>query len=1094
MADILNQGNSGGARQKKGSLHQQKFQKGSEVPMDIERRRRVERLMAGTAADAAAVADINAPHPAVYRPPFWQSKVYGEPHGDFSKPGAAPPMQPPGGVARNRRGQGAPGFGESPRRNPHKGWPHQPADPDNKVPPKPPPTKQPINKKPPLHAQGKKDQVQAFAADNALGNTHKQPARPTSAAAKLPPGHLEGVEDRMRERLNKDLRKQHETAKHVLVTALRREIAIAKKPQAVAQHQPYPERRRQGWPASAPHTEGAEKDAFDAGTLIKTWQKLGVEINLDEANALMDKYGRTEGRRTPVEVFASALLVGKSRLLGMAGAVRYGAFDATVPSDWNFRGKVIYPPCRKPVYTPTGWDGSACSKSAAEPSRSLQLEWVHGYAGMRNLANNIFYNCEGRFVYYTAALGIVFDEKSHTQTYFTGHDDDVTCLAMSPSRDLALSGQMGADPKALLWDTRGSCRQVRKINHGKGYRSVIAACFSSSGTKAVTVCTDNSHTMFVWDLQIGKVGDLDRPAIPQLLFKHPAVNGKPPHVYGVVWSGLQSDRIVTYGVNHLAFWHVRRTPAGIAATKEEASFAKVGKQSVLSACVTGSAVTVTGAPDGQLLVWKDGVLSKSVRAHGTGPVITRPDGSESFGGVRVLKLRANQKFLLSGGSDGRILEFAVDQDRGGALGAQTRVWDIGTPGGSGVPPMVRGLDCKPGDSRFIVGTARCDIWEVDDSPSVLVYGHSADVYGLAWHPDPSKMVYATASEAGRVYVWDAKRRKILYSVAMGAKCRSVAFSPDGKHIAVGMRDGGLKIVETAVAAAVKGAGPSPQAVFWNKICTSAIDDLKYSHDGKYLAVASHDQCVDVYSRSRINDTYKHLGRCTGHSSTVRHVDWSADGKLLQTVASSYEVLYFEVPSCRQVKTNQKDTPWHTYTCILGFPVMGIWKPDSDGTDVNSVDRSPDGSLLVSADDFGKVNLYNYPVVIDDAPCHVYPGHSSHVMNVRFAPGGDRVASVGGHDRAIFQWRVVDAPPAFKEVKAAPWAPDVDPAAPNIERRPDAAYVAAPPYGVGVGVVPGLGPPPGGAADLMDVGVLPAGPAHGGNHGRKRSDLRAHMPR
>ena len=58
MADILNQGNSGGARQKKGSLHQQKFQKGSEVPMDIERRRRVERLMAGTAADAAAVADI----------------------------------------------------------------------------------------------------------------------------------------------------------------------------------------------------------------------------------------------------------------------------------------------------------------------------------------------------------------------------------------------------------------------------------------------------------------------------------------------------------------------------------------------------------------------------------------------------------------------------------------------------------------------------------------------------------------------------------------------------------------------------------------------------------------------------------------------------------------------------------------------------------------------------------------------------------------------------------------------------------------------------------------------------------------------------
>lgn len=46
--------------------------------------------------------------------------------------------------------------------------------------------------------------------------------------------------------------------------------------------------------------------------------------------------------------------------------------------------------------------------------------------------------------------------------------------------------------------------------------------------------------------------------------------------------------------------------------------------------------------------------------------------------------------------------------------------------------------------------------------------------------------------------------------------------------------------------------------------------------------------------------------------------------------------------------------WATWTCVLGFDVMGIWPPDSDGTDVNALDRSPSGRYLASADDLGKV--------------------------------------------------------------------------------------------------------------------------------------------
>eukprot|EP00959_Pyramimonas_sp_CCMP1952_P074099 1548515-Pyramimonas_sp.AAC.1 len=39
---------------------------------------------------------------------------------------------------------------------------------------------------------------------------------------------------------------------------------------------------------------------------------------------------------------------------------------------------------------------------------------------------------------------------------------------------------------------------------------------------------------------------------------------------------------------------------------------------------------------------------------------------------------------------------------------------------------------------------------------------------------------------------------------------------------------------------------------------------------------------------------------------------------------------------RQVVHSQANQQWHSWTCTLGFPVMGIWQEGNDGTDINSV--------------------------------------------------------------------------------------------------------------------------------------------------------------
>jgi hypothetical protein len=48
--------------------------------------------------------------------------------------------------------------------------------------------------------------------------------------------------------------------------------------------------------------------------------------------------------------------------------------------------------------------------------------------------------------------------------------------------------------------------------------------------------------------------------------------------------------------------------------------------------------------------------------------------------------------------------------------------------------------------------------------------------------------------------------------------------------------------------------------------------------------------------------------------------------------------------CLQITLPQRDTQFATYTVALGFPVMGIFPPYADGTEVNAVDRSKDGKV------------------------------------------------------------------------------------------------------------------------------------------------------
>ena len=230
-------------------------------------------------------------------------------------------------------------------------------------------------------------------------------------------------------------------------------------------------------------------------------------------------------------------------------------------------------------------------------------------------------------------------------------------------------------------------------------------------------------------------------------------------------------------------------------------------------------------------------------------------------------------------------------------------------------------------------------------------------------------------------------------VHIGAKARAVAINPDGSQVAVATYEGKVLVLSSNL--------KNEEAQL--TISSSWMEVMQYSPDGKLLAVGSHDNTIYLIETRAYSCKFK----CKGHHSYINGLDFSSDSRVMQSVSGDYELLFWDCSTGKQITspTEVRDEKWATFTCKLGWPVQGVWPEGADGTDVNSVDRSPDGSYLVSGDDFSLVKLFRYPCTKEKAKFKSYKGHAEHVLKVRFSCDGKSVLSVGGLDKAIMQFSV-----------------------------------------------------------------------------------------
>lgn len=201
-----------------------------------------------------------------------------------------------------------------------------------------------------------------------------------------------------------------------------------------------------------------------------------------------------------------------------------------------------------------------------------------------------------------------------------------------------------------------------------------------------------------------------------------------------------------------------------------------------------------------------------------------------------------------------------------------------------------------------------------------------------------------------------------------------------------------------------------------------VEDLKISPDNSKVVFGSHGglsklEIVEIIGGKQLKPIKAADAKMT---SALTHLDWSQDSRFVVVNSQAYELMFIDVANKKQLPASSaKDIQWQTWTCVLGFPVQGIWPPFSDFTDVNAVCRSQSQRFLATAEDSGLVKLFRYPCTVERAQYNEYRGHSSHVTKVKFSADERYVITTGGNDKTVIVWETDfgfdGAEPAEEEV-------------------------------------------------------------------------------
>jgi WD40 repeat protein len=282
--------------------------------------------------------------------------------------------------------------------------------------------------------------------------------------------------------------------------------------------------------------------------------------------------------------------------------------------------------------------------------------------------------------------------------------------------------------------------------------------------------------------------------------------------------------------------------------------------------------------------------------------------------------------------------------------------------------------------------------------------------------------------------------------------RAIAWSPDGRHLAIGGDDTNVTIYNTT------------DWKVW-KVFTEhegSVLSLDWSRDGKYLASGSGLDNIDPHNQQTPENMIKiwdmssgrRIANLTGHKDSVMCVKWSPNGKTLASVSDNMD---------RSVKL------WDTATWTNVRNMTG------HGLGVLGVDWSPDGKYVVSGSRDFTVRVW---FSTNGTLSKVFRAPNCQ-RSVSWHPSGKFIASSGPAESMLIVWNVSsgsktmfsESGQAGSTVYSCRWSPDGAKLAASSGKEHLLRL-----YGFGAGVPPGLTGPQWLTGALVFLAIAIAGSA------------------
>ena len=248
----------------------------------------------------------------------------------------------------------------------------------------------------------------------------------------------------------------------------------------------------------------------------------------------------------------------------------------------------------------------------------------------------------------------------------------------------------------------------------------------------------------------------------------------------------------------------------------------------------------------------------------------------------------------------------------------------------------------------------------------------AQVMDAAWSPDSTRLAVAggTAGSAGQVELWDVAAGRCSRELRLFRDLAyAVAFSPDGKRLAVGGAEGQLRILDAAsgeTAATLTGHSGPVLCVAW-------------APDGASIASGSGDRSIRIWDAA----TGQLQRSLNNHAGAVSAVVYSPDGETLFSASTDGTVRVW-VPGVGRMKRIYRG--YGSAVLALGYAparrklVAGVADgsarvvdaetgeivkrldpgPEARAAWLHSIAVSGDGAWVATADSAGRYRVTRFP--------------------------------------------------------------------------------------------------------------------------------------